>query len=143
MKLDNKGFTLIELLVVIAIIGILASVVLASLNTARDKGRAASIQASASQMRAQAELGVNTVGKYLDGLCGSSATGGLQPLRTAITSNGGTGELCFQDTSAGTRPGAWAYEVTLPASLGFYCVDSSGFSGTAATGAVSAADLRC
>ncbi|MFH1979047.1 MAG: type II secretion system protein [Patescibacteria group bacterium] len=42
----KKGFTLIELLVVIAIIGILATVVLASLGSTRKKGRIASVQSN-------------------------------------------------------------------------------------------------
>ena len=49
----KKGFTLIELLVVIAIIGILSSVVLASLNTARNKGSNAAVQSALSSDNVQ------------------------------------------------------------------------------------------
>ncbi len=52
----KKGFTLIELLVVIAIIGILSSVVLASLNSARKKGRDARRVADIKQIQLALEL---------------------------------------------------------------------------------------
>lgn len=55
-KGQSEGFTLIELLVVIAIIGILASVVLASLNSARQKSRDARRVADIKQIQLALEL---------------------------------------------------------------------------------------
>ena len=58
----NKGFTLIELLVVIAIIGILSSVVLASLNTARQKARDARRISDIKSLQLALELFANDNG---------------------------------------------------------------------------------
>jgi prepilin-type N-terminal cleavage/methylation domain-containing protein len=55
-KSYKRGFTLIELLVVIAIIGILASIVLASLDSARKKGRDARRIADIKQIQLALEL---------------------------------------------------------------------------------------
>lgn len=60
----RKGFTLIELLVVIAIIGILAAVVLASLNTAREKSRDASRIQTLKEVQKALELYYSENGNY-------------------------------------------------------------------------------
>ncbi len=64
IKIKNRGFTLIELLVVIAIIGILSSVVLASLNTARQKGRDARRISDLKQIRTAIDLYYDSVQGY-------------------------------------------------------------------------------
>ena len=63
-KTRNRGFTLIELLVVIAIIGILSSVVLASLNTARQKGRDARRISDVKQIRTAMDLYYDSAQSY-------------------------------------------------------------------------------
>jgi len=60
----KKGFTLIELLVVIAIIGLLSSIVLASLNSARAKTMDVKRLASLKQVQLALELYFDQYGFY-------------------------------------------------------------------------------
>ncbi|HVW82618.1 MAG TPA: prepilin-type N-terminal cleavage/methylation domain-containing protein [Candidatus Paceibacterota bacterium] len=55
-RAPSEGFTLIELLVVIAIIGLLSSVILASLNAAREKSRDAQRKLEVAQIQQALEL---------------------------------------------------------------------------------------
>jgi len=63
-KIGSKGFTLIELLVVISIIGLLSSVVLTSLNSARAKARDALRIAQLKEFQSGLELFYETYGYY-------------------------------------------------------------------------------
>lgn len=62
--MKQKGFTLIELLVVIAIIGLLASIVLVSLNSARGKARNVKRNADIEQLRTAFNMAYDTAGSF-------------------------------------------------------------------------------
>lgn len=117
----KRGFTLIELLVVIAIIGILASVVLASLNTARDKGADAAIKSNINNARAQAELYYDTNSNSYANVC--TATNGIGGMHDGAATAAGGAEF-VACSSNGT---AWALKGRLKSNTGkYYCVDSTG-----------------
>lgn len=121
----KKGFTLIELLVVIAIIGILSSVVLASLNTARGKGANAAVKANLNNIRAQAELSYDNNSQSYSVVCDdTNVTKGLDAASTAGAGNT-TSDACFDGSSA------WAASAPLKTAEGsntYWCVDSTGTS---------------
>ena len=74
MKKNVKGFTLIELLVVIAIIGLLSTLAVVSLNSARQKARDARRQSDLRQISTAMELYRTQVDSYplYGGTCGNA-----------------------------------------------------------------------
>ena len=120
--IKNKGFTLIELLVVIAIIGILASVVLASLNTARAKGADAAVKANLNNMRAQAELFYDTGSTYT-AVC---ADPNMIKAQAAAVSAGGNDGNCYAPLADADTWSAWAGLKADDTKA--WCVDSTGTS---------------
>lgn len=126
----NKGFTLIELLVVIAIIGILASVVLASLNTARTKGNDVKIKSQIGNIRAAAEAYYIGIGNY--GGPATTCTGGTAGSMFTSTDVEGLVDSNNYPSNAnlvcnGSNT-AWAVSAQLAGTSNFWCADSTGAS---------------
>ncbi|MEK9161554.1 MAG: type II secretion system protein [Patescibacteria group bacterium] len=137
MKNLKRGFTLIELLVVIAIIGILSSVVLASLNTARGKGANAAVKSNLNNIRAQAELVYDTAGGTYAAVCVD--TNVAKGYNSAVTVGGGSG-VCANTTLG------WAASASLKVvegSNGFWCVDYTGTSKAIVANLTSNTDISC
>lgn len=102
MKKNNQGFTLIELLVVIAIIGLLSTLAVVALNSARMKSRDARRLSDVKQIQTALELYYNDQGEY--------------PLEATAVDIGNSAKGCLDSTgfTAAAGCGAGAYMAAVP-----------------------------
>lgn len=161
--MTTRGFTLIELLVVVAIIGLLSSIVISSLNTARTKAADASVKSELNAMRTQAEIIYSNTGSY-DAFCttdtqsismfsGAAANSSNAAGQTGICLSSGTGGTYLLDgvviTSVNgamkvATPNQWAISLQLKSGQ-YFCMDSVGTAGVQAGRGVdnSPLDMAC
>lgn len=118
---NQKGFTLIELLVVIAIIGLLASVVLLALNSARSKSRDAKRLADVRQMVSALELFYNDANGYpasTASLTASSYIGALPTVPSPADGGCAAASNAYTYAGSGTVAGNLYPSYTLAFCLG-------------------------
>lgn len=131
----NRGFTLIELLVVIAIIGVLSSVVLASLSSARQRGKDAAIKAGVRQLATLMHVERNDTGSFANLQSGwdyttadcANSFGGAQAVNArqicaSIVSNSGR----IYTGNNVSLASEFSIMAQLPSTGKYYCVGSSG-----------------
>ena len=128
---QQTGFTLMEILIVIAIIGILSSVVVGSLSTAREKGNDAAIKSTFSGLRSEAEIVYDDTGSYAT-LC------------TATNKFIENAEERSQSVTCIDATTRWAVEAQLNATSGFFCVDYTNKSTTTVASSITdVSDYDC
>jgi general secretion pathway protein G len=122
--MKKKGFTLIELLVVIAIIGLLSTLAVVALNSARQKARDAKRVADIKQVQTALELYFNDNQNYP----GSTATLGVDGMACLGTGGWGsancTGAYMGQVPTNPT-PNGTSYVYTSDGSSGTYSISFS------------------
>lgn len=134
MKKFKLGFTLIELLVVISIIGLISSIALASVKTARERAADGAIRQNLTAIKTQAQIVLNTYGTYgteaYTSFCGSLPNIGTgvfrdQTIQRAIDASVAlSGQTQSKCEAAGTT-----YVVAVPfktAPTTGWCVDGVG-----------------
>lgn len=123
----HRGFTLIELLVVIAVIGIIASVILASLSTARLKGADALVKTNLSSLSSQAEIVRDETGDYFLVCSDSKVINSLQT--AALKSKGDANDYRCAGLSAtwvASVPLAQQNQVGPSSGEDYWCTQSTG-----------------
>ena len=132
---SKRGFTLIELLVVIAIIGILSSVVLASLNSARSKSRDARRVADLKQLQLALELYYDANRNYPTAPLSAASGGNLNGLISVIATDPATSaDYSYAALGSGTTCSSYHLGATLEnTSNQALSTDADAAAGTACT----------
>lgn len=134
MKTKNLGFTLIELLVVIAIVGLLSSVVLANMNTSRQKSRDVKRVADVKSLQLALALYFDANAKYP----GSLSSGSIELAPTFISSiptppGGVSGVTAYNYAPLGSGCNSYHLGTALELSTNTVLTDDSDSSGGVVT----------